>query len=468
MTKRSYSLTAQLGALFAVVAVMVFSAVGFYLYQALAIQLQDRDDADLVERMLQIRHLLEETASAGSIRLEPHRFLDAVDVSRGLLLVIQAKDGQVLAQNTTERSFARSTAEIAAGSTPSPAHTRAQALANGARLRVLNAAGRIGASDEVVHVALARTAHERLAVLGEYRLKVWAAAIAGAVLTAALGYLLVYRGLSKVRALAAQAQQVTAHNLTIRLHAQTAPAELRLLADSFNAVLDRLQSSFSNLSQFADDLAHDLRTPLNNLMVQTEVVFSQPRDSEEYQNLLSSNYEEFGRLARMVESMLFLARADHDQITVGTELLDVKRELEMVAEYFDGVMSEANIALEINAVGEVWADAHLLRRAVNNLVANAVRYTPSGGVISLTAAQVADGVTISVTNPGAGIEPAHLPRLFDRFYRSDPSRSAKSSSAGLGLAIVKSIMALHGGAASVTSERHGLTRFSLWFPSRRS
>jgi len=196
-------------------------------------------------------------------------------------------------------------------------------------------------------------------------------------------------------------------------------------------------------------------------------VFSQPRDSEEYQNLLSSNYEEFGRLARMVESMLFLARADHDQITVGTELLDVKRELEMVAEYFDGVMSDANIALEINAVGEVWADAHLLRRAVNNLVANAVRYTPSGGVISLTAAQVADGVTISVTNPGAGIEPAHLPRLFDRFYRSDPSRSSKSSSAGLGLAIVKSIMALHGGAASVTSERHGLTRFSLWFPSRR-
>lgn len=232
-------------------------------------------------------------------------------------------------------------------------------------------------------------------------------------------------------------------------------------------MLDRLQSSFSNLSQFADDLAHDLRTPLNNLMVQTDVVFSKPRDSEEYQNLLSSNYEEFGRLARMVESMLFLARADHDQITLSTERLDANNELEMVAEYFEGVVSDANIALEINAVGEVWADAHLLRRAVNNLVANAVRYTPSGGVISLTAAPGADGVAISVTNPGAGIEPAHLPRLFDRFYRSDPSRSAKSSSAGLGLAIVKSIMALHGGAASVTSERHGLTRFSLLFPSRR-
>lgn len=467
MRKHSYSLTAQLGALFAVVAVIVFSAVGFYLYQALAMQLQDRDDADLMERMLQIRHLLEETTSAESIHVEPHRFLDAVDLSRGLLLVIKAEDGQVLAQNTAERAFTQSAGEIAAESAPARAGPRSQALANGAKLRVLNAAARIGASDELVHVSVARTAHERLVVLGEYRLKVWAAAIAGAVLTAALGYLLVHRGLSRVRALAAQAQQVTAHNLTIRLDAQTAPAELRLLADSFNAMLDRLQSSFSNLSQFADDLAHDLRTPLNNLMVQTEVVFSKPRDSEEYQNLLSSNYEEFGRLARMVESMLFLARADHDQITLSTERLDANNELEMVAEYFEGVVSDANIALEINAVGEVWADAHLLRRAVNNLVANAVRYTPSGGVISLTAAPGADGVAISVTNPGAGIEPAHLPRLFDRFYRSDPSRSAKSSSAGLGLAIVKSIMALHGGAASVTSERHGLTRFSLLFPSRR-
>lgn len=467
MTKRSFSLTAQLGALFAVLAVIVFSAVGFYLYQALAMQLQDRDDADLVERMLQIRHLLEETRSAESIRVEPHRFLDAVDLSRGLLLVIQARGGQVLAQNTAERSFAQSTGEIAAETMPSRADTRSQVLAHGARLRVLNVAGRIGASGALVHVSLARTANERLAVLAEYRLKVWSAVIAGAVLTAVMGYLLVYRGLSRVRALAAQAQQVTAHNLTIRLNPEMAPAELRLLADSFNAVLDRLQSSFNNLSQFADDLAHDLRTPLNNLMVQTEVVFSQPRDSEEYQNLLSSNYEEFGRLARMVESMLFLARADHDQITPSTERLDVRKELEMVAEYFEGVVSDANVALEIDATGEIWADAHLLRRAVSNLVANAVRYTPSGGIISLSATTSIDGMTISVTNPGAGIETAHLPRLFDRFYRSDPSRSAKSSSAGLGLAIVKSIMALHGGAASVASERNGLTRFSLLFPSRR-
>jgi two-component system heavy metal sensor histidine kinase CusS len=260
---------------------------------------------------------------------------------------------------------------------------------------------------------------------------------------------------------------VTAHNLTVRLDAAAAPEELRMLAKSFNEVLDRLEYSFNNLSQFADDLAHDLRTPLNNLMIQTEVMLSQPREPDEYQNLLASNFEEVGRLARMVESMLFLARADHDQIALATERLDARAELERIADYFEGPASEAGVAFDIRATGYVQADAHLLRRAVSNLVANAVRYTPRNGVISMEAVQGAEGTTISVSNPGAGIDEEHLPRLFDRFYRSDKSRSSTSSSAGLGLAIVKSIMLLHGGSASVTSARQGATRFALRFPTSR-
>lgn len=465
MSKPGYSLTAQLGALFAVVAVIVFSAVGFYLYQALAVQLKERDEADLVERALQIRHLLEETVDADSIRRDPHRFLDAVDVSRGLLLVIQAPDGRVLTQNTAERAFTLPGGGIAAHTAPSTGATRRVIAADGGVLQVLNVVGRVGARADVVHIALARTAQERLDVLRAYSLKVWSAAIAGAMLTAALGYVLVRRGFGRVRALAEQARAVTAHNLDKRLDSESAPAEVRELADAFNVVLDRLQNSFNNLSQFADDLAHDLRTPLNNLMVQTEVAFSQPRDTEEYQSLLSSNYEEFGRLSRMVESMLFLARADHDQVALNTERLGVAQELGMVAEYFEGLASEAGVRLQIEAAAQVWADAQLLRRAVSNLVANAVRYTPRGGEIVLAAVASHAGTTISVVNVGTGIEPEHLPRLFDRFYRSDKSRSSQSSSAGLGLSIVKSIMALHGGQASVTSELNGVTCFSLFFPT---
>jgi two-component system heavy metal sensor histidine kinase CusS len=465
MSRQNRSLTAQLGMLFAVVAVIVFSAVGLYLYRALDVQLQDRDDADLVDSVLQIRHLLGETHGTESIRTEPHRFLDAVDRRSGLLLVIQAKDGRVLAQNSAERSFIQAEGGLPPEARLSNADTRAAALADGTRLRAITAFGTVGGG-EMVRISLARTADDRLAVLFAYRFKVWAAAIAGAVLTAALGYLLVRQGLSRVRAMAAQAQQVTAHNLEMRLSAESAPAELRVLADSFNAVLDRLQNSFNHLSQFADDLAHDLRTPLNNLMVQTEVAFSQPRQSEEYQHLLSSNYEEFGRLARMVESMLFLARADHDQVLLHTEMLDVATELAMIAEYFEGPASEANVSFQITANGGVLADSQLLRRAVSNLVANAIRYTPGHGVIALGATQGPDGVTISVTNPGVGIEADHLPRLFDRFYRSDKARSSKSASAGLGLAIVKSIMTLHGGTASVTSSRDAETTFALFFPAR--
>lgn len=464
MRKSGRSLTTQLGALFACIAVMVFTAVGFYLYQALAMQLQERDDADLVDRVLQIMHLLEETPSLESIRAEPHRFLDAVDLRRGLLLVMQSQDGRPLMQNTEERSFVRSAVQLPAGVEPSQADARPALLSNGRGLRVISAVGLVGGTGEAVHVSLARTADDRTTVLSAYRLKVLAAGFAGAALTALLGFLLVRQGLHRVMDLAAQARKVTSQNLELRLNVESVPAELRLLADSFNEVLDRLQASFNNLSQFADDLAHDLRTPLNNLMVQTEVAFSQPRESEEYQNLLSSNYEEFGRLARMVESMLFLARADHDQIALTTERLDTATELTRIAEYFEGPASEAGISFNIVASGHVLADAHLLRRAVSNLVANAVRYTPRGEVISMQAVQGVAGTTILVRNPGLGIDAEHLPRLFDRFYRSDRSRSTKSSSAGLGLAIVQSIMALHGGSASVTSEPGEQTQFALLFP----
>ena len=139
-------------------------------------------------------------------------------------------------------------------------------------------------------------------------------------------------------------------------------------------------------------------------------------------------------------------------------------ELTRIAEYFEGPASDAGISFIVIASGKVFADGHLLRRAVSNLVSNAIRYTPKGETISLKAIADDDGAVVSVSNPGPGIIHEHLPRLFDRFYRSDKSRSSTSASAGLGLSIVKSIMALHHGRASVTSELNGVTQFTLFFP----
>lgn len=465
MKVKNWSLTAQLGGLFACISALVFSALGVYLYQALATQLQARDDADLIDRIVFIRHMLEETPNVESIRVDPHRFLDAVDLHGGFLLVMQTQDGEELTRNTIDRSFMRANGAVSVEMMPEPSHVRAAPGHNESSLRVITALGAVGSSGVAVRISLARSEESRGAVLSAYKFKVLAAGLFGAVLTTLLGFLLVRRALHKVKLFAQQAQQVSAHNLAVRLHAQSAPREFQILADSFNEVLNRLQNSFNNLSQFADDLAHDLRTPLNNLMVQTEVALSQPRESDEYQNLLSSNYEEFGRLARMVESILFLARADHDQVSLATEQLDMEVELTRIAEYFEGPASDAGISFIVIASGNVLADAHLLRRAVSNLVSNAIRYTPRGETISLKAIADDDEAVISVSNPGPGIPQEHLQRLFDRFYRSDRSRSSTSASAGLGLSIVKSIMALHHGRASVMSELGGVTHFTLFFPS---
>jgi two-component system heavy metal sensor histidine kinase CusS len=460
------SLTMQLGALFAAIAVVVFATVGIYLYQALARQLQERDDADLIDRISLIRHLLDETATVTDVSKHPHQFLDAVDIHGGYLLAIETIDGRPLLRNVGRRNFTIPAKAVATARAPVANDVIGENEAGGGGLRILTALGE-AADGSVVRIVLARTPYDRSALLAAYRLKVMAAVIGGAILTALMGFLLVKRGLQQVWQLADQARNVTVNNLALRLDAATAPNELFVLADAFNAVLDRLQKSFEHLSQFSADLAHDMRTPLNNLMVQTQVALSQPRTNEEYQNLLSSNHEEFERLARMVESMLFLARADHEEILLSTERLDANKALEQIAEYFEAPAAEAGIGIKVRASGTVLADLHLLRRAVNNLVANAVRYTPNGGTIWLEASAADGGMRITVINPGVGISAADLPRLFDRFYRADRSRSSAARSAGLGLAIVRSIMTLHRGRVCASSEL-GSTRFELFFPDRRT
>jgi len=179
--------------------------------------------------------------------------------------------------------------------------------------------------------------------------------------------------------------------------------------------------------------------------------------------LLGSNIEECDRVSRTIESVLFLARAESPQFAMQRMELDTVQELQRIADYFEGLSAEAGVTIVVDATATVLADRDLFRRAVSNLLSNALRYTPSGETIRLRAADTGNAVEVSVENPGRSIDPEHLDKLFDRFYRADRSRSDSASSTGLGLSIVKSIMELHGGTVSVQSER-GLTRFSLHFP----
>lgn len=458
------SLTTRLGLLFALIAALTFAAVGTYLYQSLARQLESHDDVELIGKIGLIRHFLLETPSLKNIQDDPHRFLDVAAGHDGLIILLKSADGEILMQNHSDHGALATLPVAAANQTPGKASLGRWTLNPGLSARTVSAWGVLGNTSEQVQIIVARTDSDRLALLQAYRNKVFAAVFFGALLAALSGYIMVRRGLLPIRAIAKQAQSITAQRLDMRLDATAAPNELQTLVLVFNDMLDRLQRSFQRLSQFSADLAHDLRTPINNLMVQTQVALSQPRSIEEYQILLASNHEEYERLARMVENMLFLARADHANFVLNKQNLDACNELQRIADYFEGIAEDAQVQLVVDASGTLDADPILFRRAVNNLVANAIRYTPPAGMVRLAAQPMHDGMAITVTNPGIGINAEHIPLLFDRFYRVDNARSDSASSTGLGLAIVQSIMGLHGGRAEVDSIPDAMTTFRLVFP----
>lgn len=486
------SLTTRLGILFALVAGLTFAAVGTYLYHTLSMQLAARDDAELIEKVGVIRLLISQTGSVDTIRHNPHMFLESAAGRNTLRMTVRTASGALLFDSTAGDPIAAAQSLVAdsagflsqeqqqqqqqlpqlpaseavpADAMPGPASVHELNSASGVQLRAVTAWCHLQQSGEQVEVTVARTNSDRMALLKVYRTEVLAAILSGALLAAALGYIVVRRGLRPVRRLAAQAASITAYRLETRLNAEEAPQELQELLQTFNEMLDRLQRSFSRLSRFSADIAHDLRTPLSNLMIQTQVALSQPRSLDEYQSLLVSNIEEYERLSRMAERMLFLARAEHASTLPVKIALDTASELKRIAEYFEGIAEDAGVRLRIDAKGTVSADGMLLRRAVGNLVTNAIRYTAPGGEILLCARCTHDAAVITVSNPGVGIDPVHLPKIFDRFYRADAARQDSASSAGLGLAIVKSIMSLHGGRAEVESVPNGITRFRLIFPT---
>ena len=244
------------------------------------------------------------------------------------------------------------------------------------------------------------------------------------------------------------------------------PAELRPLVVSFNGMLARLDDAFVRLSNFSADIAHELRTPLTQLMTHTEVVLARARRPEEYQEALYGNLEDLTRMARMIDDMLFLAKADNGLIVPGRAPLALHELSEQLLEYYRLLADERGIALERHGEGCIDGDAGMLRRALSNLLSNALRYTPDGGCIRVRIG-VRDGEVVwSVENPGPAIPAAQRERLFDRFYRGDPARREGGNHAGLGLAITRSIVEAHGGRIACEAA-DGLTRFRMAFPLAR-
>jgi two-component system heavy metal sensor histidine kinase CusS len=287
----------------------------------------------------------------------------------------------------------------------------------------------------------------------------------GLVFTAMAGALGAHLALKPLAKISSTASHISARQLHERLSASLWPSELAQLAAAFNAMLDRLEQSFARLSEFSSDLAHELRTPINNLRGEAEVTLHRSRSPEEYRLQLASSLEEFERLSRMIDGMLFIARADSPAKAVQRVRFDARKEVEAVCEFFEALAAEQEVTVELTGKAVISGDPLLFRRAVSNLLSNALKHTPSGGSIHLVLQRpTPESALLKVQDSGEGISPEFLPKVFQRFSRGDRNQSIRSGGIGLGLAIVQSIMRLHHGSVTVASERGKGTTFTLLFP----
>ena len=278
-------------------------------------------------------------------------------------------------------------------------------------------------------------------------------------------YFIVRLALKPLDDISRTASNITRHRLDTRIEGGALPAELVSLADSFNSMLGRLEGSFARLSHYSANLAHELRTPINTLMMESDIALAKERTPQEYQQVIASGLEEYRRLSWTIDRLLFLARADLEAHDLNRQRLDVATEIEDVFDYFFDTACESGILLELEGGGELWADQTLFRRALSNLISNALAYTSIAGAVVVSARQ-GEGrwVIVSVADDGCGIDPVHLPRIFDRFYRVDSPGAKKTEGTGLGLAIVKTIMQMHGGTVEITSTPGEGTTVTLEFP----
>jgi two-component system heavy metal sensor histidine kinase CusS len=275
----------------------------------------------------------------------------------------------------------------------------------------------------------------------------------------------VYQAHAPLRGFSERMGDIQADRLHVRLDPSIAPTELQGLVTSFNHMIGRLEDSFARLSHFSADIAHELRTPLTNLITQTQVGLGRARSLEEYRELLYSNLEEQERLAKMVNDMLWLAKSDHGLLKPVEVTLNLASEASELFDFFGALAEERQIVLALEGqVPTIQGDRAMLRRAISNLLSNAIRHTPSGGRVQIRLAAASNHeVSLSVQNPGPGIPAEHLAKIFDRFYRVDPSRTRQSEGAGLGLAIVRSIVKAHGGRVEAASAQNKTT-FTLFLP----
>lgn len=263
------------------------------------------------------------------------------------------------------------------------------------------------------------------------------------------GTRLVRRGLTPLRSLAKETREVGPHASGKRLDEDAYGTEMEPFVHQFNLMLERAEQAYQQLETFNADVAHELRTPLANLIGEAEVELGQPRNAEELREVLLSNVEEARRLAAMVTDMLFLSRADRGVTARTVHVASLSQPVQDVVEFHEAILESKDLSVEVFGEATAEADLGLVKRALSNLLGNAIQYATPGSVIWIEISSRQEAIWIDVSNEGPAIPSGAEEKLFERFYRVDRSRTGANY--GLGLAIVAAIARMHGGKTKASS-----------------
>ena len=452
------SITRRLAGMFALAALATFSLIGAVLYQVLDRELTRHQDDELRANLRNTAYSVAHVADTERWARVQTR-MDAMAPSDGRVRFWVLSDDPRFQYGKGLDAFERFSQEgDGAGRIVLPENhqafrTLSQHIAPlGERPAVRLIAG-------IATAPFAHTLHKFLSAL----VVVGAGAV---LLVTLLGHWVARLGLRPLAQLSTEAQALRPRMLSQRLQVATLPAELSDLAQAFNGALGRLEEAYQQLEAFNADVAHELRTPLANLIGGTQVALSRERSAPEFQEALQSNLEELERLRSIVNDMLFLARADQGEAATGRIDTCVADEVAKTVEFFEFVLDESGgtVAIEGDRQARAPLDTALFRRALSNLLQNAIQHAPPGARLAVAITPREGVLWIAVRNPGAPIASEHLPRLFDRFYRVDPARHDRGGQHGhgLGLAIVKAVARMHGGAvAALSAEGMTTVAFSV-------
>lgn len=461
------SLRLRLTLIYAALSAVVLAGFGGVFYRTLALRMERNLDQDLDERAAALR---------GYLRFpngRPQLSFDAKDPEEAFFIrtatryfqVLDPSDGEILLQSQELQIL---------GVTPSPEEIAAQFkrphetdyLSPQGTLRFNSYIVRsgpnkkfliqVGASTRPVETALTEFLNTMILLIP-----------VGVVFAGASGWWMARRTLRPVEQLTESAAKIGISNLSVRVPLRGTDDELDRLAKTINQTLERLEDAVQQMRQFTASISHELRTPLTTLRGEAEVALMEARSPETYRKVLASQLEEFDKLTQIINQLLTLARAEGGEIHLASDPVDLSALVASLAGQMEPLAAWKKIQLHLNA-GErllVSGDRGWLECAVLNLLDNAIKFTPEGGVIDIATSRQDGSACLDVRDTGIGIPREALPHVFERFYRAEPSRSKEVEGAGLGLALVEWVVKTHRGKVTVESDLGQGSCFRISLPT---